>query len=41
MAKFYELLFQALDQRMNDENVKKSQRKGVENVERITYQDEI
>ena len=41
IAKIYELLFQALDQRMNVENVKKSRRKGVANVGRISYQDEI
>ena len=41
IAKIYEMLFQALDQRMNVENVKKSPRKGVANVGRITYQDEI
>ena len=41
IAKIYELLFKALDQRMNVENVKKSSRKGVADIHRPTNQEEI
>ena len=42
IAKFYELLFQAMDQRMNVENVKKPRhRKGVSDIGRIPYSEEI
>ena len=44
IAKFYELLFQAMDQRMNVENVKRSGqcRKGVSDViERTDYSEEF
>ena len=43
IAKLYELLFQAMDQRMNVENVKRSNRhrKGVSDIERIDYSEEF
>lgn len=40
IAKLYELLFKAMDQRMNVENVKKSRRKGVADIHRSSAQSE-